>query len=86
MKVTTLSGRDFPRNIRRARRAADDGPVIITDRGEPAYVLLSHDDYRRLAGDVPAIRQLRSSDPAFGLWGKRAGDGLAWHRKMRREW
>ena len=83
MKVTTLSSRDFTRNIRRAKRAADDGPVIITDRGKPAYVLLRHDDYRRLAGDVRAIGELRSSDLAFGLWGKRAGDGLARQRKLR---
>ena len=52
MKVTTLCSRDFARNIGRARRAADDGPVIITNRGEPAYVLLSHAEYRRLAGGV----------------------------------
>ena len=85
MKVTTLSSRHFTRNIRRAKSAADDGPVIITDRGEPAYVLLSHDDYRRLAGTVPAIDELHT-DAAFGLWGNRAGDGLAWQRKMRSEW
>ncbi len=23
---------------------------------------------------------------AFGLWGKRAGDGLAWQRRIRSEW
>ena len=29
-----------------------------------------------------------SSDPnaAFGLWGKRVGDGVAWQRKIRAEW
>lgn len=25
-----------------------EGPVLITDRGEPAFVLLSIDEYRRL--------------------------------------
>jgi prevent-host-death family protein len=58
MTTTTLSSRQFNQDVSRAKRAANDGPVIITDRGEPAYVLLKHDDYRRLAGDEPSIRDL----------------------------
>jgi PHD/YefM family antitoxin component YafN of YafNO toxin-antitoxin module len=58
MIVTTISSREFNQDVSRARRAADSGPVIITDRGEPAYVLLRHDVYRRLAGDEPTIREL----------------------------
>ena len=34
------------------------GPVIISDRGRPAYVLLRHDAYRRLTGSGPNIREL----------------------------
>lgn len=55
MTVTKLSSREFNQDVSRAKRAADEGPVIITDRGEPAYVLLRHDDYRRLKGDGPTI-------------------------------
>jgi prevent-host-death family protein len=55
MIVTTISSREFNQDV---RRAADSGPVIITDRGEPAYVLLRHDVYLRLAGDAPTIREL----------------------------
>jgi prevent-host-death family protein len=58
MTLTTISGRDFNQDVSRAKRAADEGPVVITDRGEPAYVLLRHDVYRRLAGGGPTIRQL----------------------------
>jgi prevent-host-death family protein len=58
MTVTTLSSREFNQDVSRAKRAADEGPVIITDRGEPAYVLLRHDAYRRLAGGGPTIREL----------------------------
>ncbi len=58
MTVTTLSGREFNQDVSRAKRAADEGPVIITDRGKPVYVLLSHDAYRRLAGGGPTIREL----------------------------
>lgn len=58
MTVTTLSSRDFNQDVSRAKRAADQGPVIITDRGRPAYVLLRHDAYRRLAGGGSDILEL----------------------------
>jgi prevent-host-death family protein len=56
--VTTMSSRDFNQDVSRAKRAADEGPVIITDRGEPVYVLLRHDAYRRLTGEAASIRDL----------------------------
>ncbi len=58
MTVTTLSSREFNQDVSRAKRAADEGPVVITDRGKPAYVLLRHDVYRRLAEGGPTIREL----------------------------
>lgn len=58
MPTTTISSRDFNQDVSRAKRAADNGPVIITDRGEPAYVLLRHEAYRRLTGRGPSIREL----------------------------
>lgn len=51
--TTTISARSFNQDVSAAKRAADDGPVVITDRGNPAYVLLSIDEYR-------AIRARRS--------------------------
>jgi prevent-host-death family protein len=56
--TTTISSREFNQNVSSARRAADEGPVIITDRGKPAYVLLRHDEYRKLAGNEPNILEL----------------------------
>ena len=50
MTITTLSSREFNQDASRAKKAANDGPVFITDRGKPAHVLLSIEDYRRLAG------------------------------------
>lgn len=50
MAITTLSSREFNQDTSRAKKAAQDGPVFITDRGRPAHVLLSIDDYQRLAG------------------------------------
>ena len=58
MALTTISGREFNQDVSGATRAADGGPVIITDRGEPAYVLLRHDEYQRLAGGGPNILEL----------------------------
>ena len=58
MTLTTLSSREFDQDVSGAKRAAEDGPVVITDRGEPAYVLLQHDHYLRLTGESPKIRQL----------------------------
>jgi prevent-host-death family protein len=58
MTVTTLSSREFNQDVSRAKRAADKGPVIITDRGEPAYVLLRHDEYERLTDQGKTIRDL----------------------------
>jgi len=58
MTVTSLTSREFNQDVSRAKRAAEEGPVIITDRGQPAYVLLRHDTYCRLAGTSPSIREL----------------------------
>ncbi len=48
MPVTTLSSREFNQDASRAKKAARNGPVFITDRGRPAHVLLTIEDYRRL--------------------------------------
>ena len=49
MPVTTISSREFNQDSGRAKKAAEKGPVFITDRGKPSHVLLSIEDYRRLA-------------------------------------
>ena len=56
--TTKISSREFNQDISRAKRAADRGPVVITDRGKPVYVLLRHEAYRRLLGKSPTIRDL----------------------------
>lgn len=48
MTITTLSSRELNHDVTRAKRAARQGPVFITDRGRPAHVLLSFEDYQRL--------------------------------------
>ncbi|MGB5735680.1 MAG: type II toxin-antitoxin system prevent-host-death family antitoxin [Thiohalocapsa sp.] len=48
--MTNLTSREFNQETGKAKRAADLGPVFITDRGRPSHVLLSIADYRRLSG------------------------------------
>jgi prevent-host-death family protein len=48
--ITKISSREFNQDSARAKKAAKMGPVFITDRGKPAHVLLSIEDYLRLAG------------------------------------
>lgn len=49
MTITTYSGREFNQDTSGAKRAASQGPVFITDRGKPAHVLLTFEQYLRLA-------------------------------------
>ncbi len=56
--MATLTSREFNQDVARAKRAADKGPVIITDRGRPAWVLMRHDAYQRLVDQELGIRAL----------------------------
>lgn len=58
MTTTTLSSRQFNQDAGKAKRAAAAGPVIITDRGRPAHVLLTFEDYKKIAGGVRKISDL----------------------------
>jgi len=58
MTVTTLSSRELNQDVTRAKKATKSGPVFITDRGKPAHVLLSIEEYQRLTGDRRKIADL----------------------------
>lgn len=58
MAVTTFSSRDFNQHASDAKKAANHGPVFITDRGRPAHVLLSIEEYLRLTGGQQKIADL----------------------------
>ena len=55
MTVTTLSSREFNQDAGGAKKAAAKGPVIITDRGRPAHVLLTYEAYQALLGGGPSL-------------------------------
>jgi prevent-host-death family protein len=48
MTITTFSSRELNQDVSRAKKATQDGPVFITDRGKPAHVLLRFEDYQNL--------------------------------------
>jgi prevent-host-death family protein len=49
MATSTISAREFNQHVSRAKKAAQDGPVIITERGKPAYVLMRHEEFAKAA-------------------------------------
>lgn len=67
--MTTLSSREFNQDTSGAKKAAKRGPVIITDRGRPAHVLLSIEEYQRLTGKqktlLEALAQTKGGDFDF---------------------
>lgn len=48
--TTQMTSRQFNQDTSGAKRAAENGPVYITDRGRPAHVLLTFDAYEELVG------------------------------------
>lgn len=58
MAITTLTAREFNQDAGKAKHAAEQGPVIITDRGEPAHVLLTFAAYKKLTSQRTRIADL----------------------------
>jgi prevent-host-death family protein len=55
--LTTISSRKFNQDTHGAKRAARKGPVFITDRGKPAHVLLTIEEYHRMTGGTRKIAE-----------------------------
>lgn len=55
MPISKVSSREFNQHTSRAKNAARSGPVIITERGRPAHVLMTFEEYERLAGPKGSI-------------------------------
>lgn len=64
---TTITSRDFNRDVSAAKRAAEQGPVTITDHGRPSHVLLTADEFDRLSGkqELMGDRLWRNQDPSI---------------------
>ena len=81
MPITTLSSREFNQDIGRAKKAARQGPVFITDRGKPAHVLLSIEEYQKLVGkqqnivealSMPGLSDIELEPPRVGIQSRAA--------------
>jgi prevent-host-death family protein len=65
--VSTFTSRAFNQDASGAKRAAAMGPVFITDRGRPAHVLMTIEDYQRLSGGAVSLARalVQESDVDF---------------------
>ncbi len=76
MAITTISSREFNQNTGRAKKAAGKGPVFITDRGKPAQVLLSIQEYEKITQKRENIADLLAmpEEDLFDFEAPRMGD------------
>ena len=58
MAITTFTSREFNQDASKAKKASQNGPVFITDRGRPSHVLLTIESYRQLTGRNESIVDL----------------------------
>jgi prevent-host-death family protein len=58
MSITTMSSREFNQKTNEAKKAAENGPVFITDRGKTAHVLLTIDEYREITRTGKTILEM----------------------------
>ncbi|MEK7913588.1 MULTISPECIES: type II toxin-antitoxin system prevent-host-death family antitoxin [Burkholderia cepacia complex] len=76
MTITTLSSRELNQDVTKAKKAAKDGPVFITDRGKTSHVLLSFEEYQRLTQQrriiadslaMPGVEDIEFDPPRVGI-------------------
>jgi hypothetical protein len=65
--MTVMASREFNQRTHAAKLAAEDGPVIITDRGKPSHVLLTYRDYRARLGQPVSLAHAFDGIPEAGL-------------------
>ena len=65
--MTSMSAREFNQDVSAAKREAKRSPVVITDRGQPAFVLLSIEEYRRLNAREDNLVDRLSMDDDFDV-------------------
>lgn len=63
MIYSSLKRDEFLRQPAKAELASTRGPVFIDDRGRPSHVLLTFDDYRKLALGRFTLAELLSLPP-----------------------
>ncbi|MDK6201984.1 prevent-host-death family protein [Oligella urethralis] len=81
MSITTLSSQELDKDIGYAKKASQKGPVFITEHGEPALVLLSIEEYKRLTRphrniadylSMPEVADIEFNPPKINFEPKKA--------------
>ena len=67
MKLKTITSREFNQDVSKAKRDALKGPVFITDRGRPAHVLLTIEDYQKITEKEASIAELLAMPEAADI-------------------
>ena len=60
--MSVMSSREFNHDRSKAKKLAEAGPVIITDRGQPSHVLMTYEGYLQLANRGKSLAELLSMD------------------------
>ncbi|MCY3727553.1 MAG: type II toxin-antitoxin system Phd/YefM family antitoxin [Nitrospira sp.] len=67
MGIKTITSREFNQDVSKAKRDALKGPVFITDRGRPAHVLLTIEDYQKITEKEASIVELLAMPEAADI-------------------
>lgn len=64
---TIITSRESSRDVSAAKRAAEHGPVTVTDHGRSSHVLLTAEEFERLAGkqELMGSRLWDGQDPGI---------------------
>ncbi len=81
--MSVMTSREFNQDTSRAKKAAENGPLFITDRGRPAHVLMTIEEYQKLSGkgmsllEAVAMKhggEIEFEPPRFDGWSLRIPD------------
>ena len=67
MGITTISSREFNQDVSKVKRSTANGPVFITDRGQPSHVLLTIEDYQKITDKKESIVELLAMPDAADI-------------------
>lgn len=61
--MLTITAADFNRRPSQVKRSAVEGPVVITERDHPSFVLMTYDEFQRLSGEsLDSVKFLAMDD------------------------
>ena len=73
MSIKLFTSRVFNRDKSGAKRAASSGPVFITERGKPAFVMMTFEEYQRITMGPRSIVDMLGMRADIGFDSPKAG-------------